>query len=223
MKHDYNELLEEIAQQHTKDRFLRFWNDFGNWILAVAAAILVGAGGYNIYQYAQHQKQEQIANLFEKGRDALANNQEDEGKKILEDIASRNVPAYRAMARTALAEFFIKNKRPDPAYKQFKALEQDMFVQPIYRGIAALNRIRMDHENKVDPKKLIAEIDALITQNQSVRLMALELKGFLLMQTKENLKARDVFVELAQSPQVDASTRKRLHAMIRLITITPQH
>lgn len=223
MKHDYNELLEEIAQQHTKDRFLRFWNDFGNWILAVAAAVLVGAGGFNIYKYAQHQKQEQIANLFEKGRDALANNQEDEGKKILEDIASRNVPAYRAMARTALAEFFIKNKRPDPAYKQFKTLEQDMFVQPIYRGIAALNRIRMDHENKVDPKKLIAEIDALITQNQSVRLMALELKGFLLMQTKENLKARDVFVELAQSPQVDASTRKRLHAMIRLITLTPQN
>lgn len=221
MKHDYNELLEEIAQQHTKDRLLNFWNNFGNWILAVAAAILVGAGGYNIYQYAQHQKQEQIANLFEKGRDALANNQEDEGKKILEDIAGRNIPGYRAMARTALAEFFMKNRRPDPAYKQFKALEQDMFVQPIYRGIAALNRIRMDYENKANPKKLIAEIDSLITQNQSIRLMALELKGFLLMQIKENTKARDVFVELAQSPQVDASTRKRLHAMIRLITLTP--
>ncbi len=221
MRHDYNELLEEVSQQHMKERLLDFWNNFGNWILAVVAAVLVGAGGFNIYQYAQRQKQEQISNLFEKGRDALANNQEDEGKRILEDIAGRNVPGYRAMARMALADFFMKNKRPEPAYKQFKALEQDMFVEPIYRGIGALNRIRIDYENKVDPKKLIAEIDSLVSQNQTIRLMALELKGFLLMQIKENIKARDVFVELAQSPQVDASTRKRLHAMIRLITLTP--
>jgi hypothetical protein len=219
MRHDYNELLEEVSQQHMKERLLDFWNNFGNWILAVVAAVLVGAGGFNIYQYAQHQKQEQISNLFEKGRDALANNQEDEGKRILEDIAGRNVPGYRAMARMALADFYMKNKRPEPAYKQFKALEQDMFVEPIYRGIGALNRIRIDYENKVDPKKLIAEIDSLVSQNQSIRLMALELKGFLLMQIKENIKARDVFVELAQSPQVDASTRKRLHAMIRLIML----
>lgn len=220
MRHDYNELLEEVSQQQTKERLLNIWNNFGNWILAVAASILVGAGGWNIYQYSQQKKQEQVANLFEKGRDALANNQEDEGKKILEDIAGRNVPAYRAMARMALAEFFLKNKRPDPAYKQFKALEQDMFVEAIYRGIGTLNRIRIDYENKVDPKKLVAEIDSLISKNQTIRLMALELKGFLLMQIKENIKARDVFVELAQSPQIDVSTRKRLHAMIRLIALT---
>lgn len=220
MRQDLNELLEEVTQQQTKERLLNFWNDFGNWILAFAAAVLVGAGGWNIYQYAQYQKQEQVSNLFEKGRDALANNQEDEGKKILEDIAGRNVSGYRAMARMALAEFFLKNKRPDPAYKQFAAIEKDMFIEPIYRGIGALNRIRIDYENKMDPKKLIAEIDSLVTQNPSIRLMALELKGFLLMQTKENIKARDIFVELAQSPQVDASTRKRLHAMIRMIALT---
>lgn len=221
MRHDYNELLEEVSQQQTKERLLDFWNNFGNWILAFAAAILVGAGGWNIYQYAQHQKQEQIANSFEKGREALANNQEDEGKKILEEIAHRNVPSYRAMARMALAEFFLKNKRPDQAYKQFKTLEKDVFSEAIYRGIGALNRIRIDYENKIDPKKLIAEIDSLVAQNQSIRLMALELKGFLLIQIKENIKSRDVFVELAQSPQVDVSTRKRLHAMIRLITLAP--
>lgn len=219
MRHDYNELLEEVSQQQTKERLLNFWNDFGNWILAIAAALLVGTGGWNIYQYAQQQKQEQIANLFEKGREALANNQEDEGKRILEDIATRKVPAYKAMARMALAEFFLKNKRPDPSYTQFQALEKDMYIEPIYRGIGALNRIRIDYENKVDPKKLIAEIDSLINQNQSIRLMALELKGFLLMKIKENIKARDVFVELAQSPQVDVSTRKRLHAMIRMIAL----
>jgi hypothetical protein len=219
MRQDLNELLEEVAQQQTKARLLKFWDDFGNWILALVAAALVGVGGFNIYQYAQHQKQEQVAHLFEKGRDALANNQEDEGKKILEDIAGRNAPGYRAMARMALAEFFLKNKRPDPAYKQFQALEKDMFIEPIYRGIGGLNRIRIDYENKTDPKKLIAEIDSLVSQNPSIRLMALELKGFLLMQIKENIKARDVFVELAQSPQVDVSTRKRLHAMIRMIAL----
>lgn len=217
MRQDFNELLEEVTQQQTKERLLNFWNDFGNWILAVAAAVLVGTGGWNIYQYAQHKKQEQVSNLFEKGRDALANNQEDEGKKILEDIAGRNVPGYRAMARMALAEFFLKNRRPDPAYKQFQVLEKDMLIEPIYRGIAALNRIRIDCDNKIDPKKLIAEVDSLVNQNPSIRLLALELKGFLLMQIKEDIKARDVFVELAQSPQVDVSTRKRLHAMIRMI------
>jgi|GEM_PF-6938303 len=219
MRYDYKELLEEVSQEHTREKFLNFWNNFGNWILAIAAAVLVGAGGFNIYQYAQHQKLEQISGLFEKGREALANNQEDEGKKILEDIAKNSIPSYRAMSRMALAEFFLRNKRPDPAYKQFKALEADMIVSPIYRGIGTLNRIRIDYENKIDPKKLIAEIDSLMTKNRTIRLLALELKGFLLVQIKENLKARDVFVELAQSPQVDASTRKRLHAMIRMIAL----
>ena len=220
MRHDYKELLEEVSQEQTREKLLHFWNNFGNWILAAAAALLVGTGGYNIYQYAQHQKQEQIADLFEKGRDALANNQEDEGKKILEGIANRDLPSYRAMSRMALADFFLKNKLPDPAYKQFKALELDMMIDPIYRGIGTLNRVRIDYENKVDPKQLIAEVDSLITKNPSIRLLALELKGFLLMQAKENIKARDVFVELAQSPQIDISTRKRLHAMIRMIALT---
>lgn len=220
MRHDYNELFEEISQQQTRERLFNFWNNFGNWILAIGAAALVGTGSWNIYQYAQHKKLEQTADLFEKGRDALANNQEDEGKRILEEIAGRPVPSYRAMSRLVLAEFFMKNKRPDPAYKQFQALEQDMYIGAVYRGIGALNRIRLDYENKKDPKQLIAEIDSLITQNGSIQFMAMELKGFLLMQIKENIKARDVFVKLAQSPQIDASTRKRLHAMIRLIALT---
>ena len=219
MRHDYKELMEEVSQEQTREKLLYFWNNFGNWILAIAAAILVGTGGFNIYQYAQHQKLEKVSGLFEKAREALANNQEDEGKKILEEIAAGSIKSYRAMSRTVLADFFMKNKRPDPAYQQFQALEKDTVVEPIYSGIGALNRIRLDYENKVDPKRLIAEIDSLITKNQTIRLLALELKGFLLVQIKENIKARDVFVELAQSPQVDASTRKRLHAMIRLITL----
>ncbi len=217
MRHDYNELLEEISQQQTKDYLANIWHKYGNWILIGAATLLVSTGSYNIYKYAQQQKIEGIAELFSKGCEALATNQEDEGKRILESLAKRNVSSYRAMARLVLADFFIRNKRTSPAREQFSALEKDTSTDLMYRGIGAINRIRIDYDNKVDPKKLIAEIDMLITQNQTIRPLGLELKGFLLMQIQEKVKAREVFVKLAQSPQIDPAMRKRLHAMIRMI------
>lgn len=219
MRHDLNELLQEVEQDRLKDQIFDMWQKWGNWILVGIAALIIGSAGWNIYQYAQTNHRTKIADQFESGRQALENKQEDKGKSILEKVATSNVVNYRAMARLALADFFVRNKRNDQAYQQFKLLEQDTAVRPFYRGLATLNRIRLDFDNKKDPKQLLSEIDTLMTSNAMLRLPALELKAFLLAQTKEYGKARDIFVEIAQSPQSDPQIRKRAHAMVRFITV----
>ena len=218
MRGDFNELIAEMEQQKTRDRLLHIWNNWGNWIFAFIGALLVGTASWNIYEYSINQKRMRYSDLYEKGRLALHEKKEQEGLEVLEGIAKYGVANYRAMARMAMAEYFLANDKSDKAYEEFKKLETDSVIKPFYRGLAHLNRIKLDIENGVDKPKVLTELDTLMIQNPDLRLIIMELKGFLLTEIGEYKQARDMFVEIAQSQQTDPNTRKRAYSMIRLIS-----
>ena len=136
---DQNDMLaREIDEELRRERLLRIWELYGTYILAAALAVVIGVGGYKLYQNRMAQASQEASTRYIIGLRDFALNKPAEAQKTLEDLAVNAPAGYASLSRLRLAGYEENAGHKAEAIAAYEDIAKDSSIDPILADYARL-------------------------------------------------------------------------------------
>ena len=176
--------------------------------------IVVGVGGWRLYDWRQTREAAQIGTRFENAITLAESGNHDEAEKIFARIAAEGTPAYRALARTRQAAELAQTD-PAVATEIYKQISADSSVESVLRDLASLRAagLQIDAGSYIDARKLL---EPLAQPGRDFRHAARELLALNAWKAGDRPGALKWYAAILTDPEAPASSRTRVEMLIAL-------
>jgi hypothetical protein len=193
------DIFDEIDEELKQDRTKELWTRYGKFVIAAAAAVVIGVGASQGYSAFMRSQAETAANLYQQ---ALTS---DDSVAALESRLGDLTDGYAMLGRFQIAAGLAKAGDLAGAEAGYLAISSDSSVAPLYRD-AALLMSAMNAPQGADAGDLQQRIAPLADGAGPWKGLALELSAaFDLQQGQADaaLSKLETIVELAEtSPEL---------------------
>jgi hypothetical protein len=211
-----NTLFQEIEEDLNRQKMEALWKRYGVWVMAFAAAVILGTSGVTAWDsWRAQQQQTATAGLA----DILSNSAGDDSKEIeaLETFASKNRgETQSALARLHAAALAAKNGDTKKAVGIYDELAGDTKADPAFRQLADLYSVQAQMDGG-DPVALQLRLNPLMADNAPWRYATMETSAFLALHAGDKAKAKQLFIELSQDNGAPQTLAARADDMARFI------
>src|SRR5262245_3538808 len=97
-----DQLAREVDEELRREQLLKLWEQYGTYMIVVAALIIVGVGGIKYYQHRNAVAAEAAGGRFITAARQVSDSQSD-ARKELESIVTDGPTGYATLARLRLA------------------------------------------------------------------------------------------------------------------------
>ncbi len=94
-----SDVFREVDEEVRREQLKKLWERYQYLIVGVVFLVVVGVGGWRLYEWNQTRLAAQIGTQFENAIALGDAGKHDEAEKIFARIAADGTPAYRALAR----------------------------------------------------------------------------------------------------------------------------
>ena len=203
------EIISEIEEDLQKERFKKYWKNYGKYISLLIVFIIFSVGGWQIYEFIEKRRNIEASNIF---LNILDVSKEDTEKAIEEIDKIKNLPnGYELLIKFQKANLFIKNNQISDAVLLFNQIHQDKSIDQNYRDIAFLLSIM--HQYKQENS--IAKLDNIISTNEHFAMLAKELKAYILYDDGKIKGAQNILEEILNSPNISQRSNERISNILK--------
>ena len=203
------EIISEIEEDLQKERFKKYWKNYGKYISLLIVFIIVSVGGWQIYEFIEKRRNIEASNIF---LNILDVSKEDTEKAIEEIDKIKNLPnGYELLIKFQKANLFIKNNQITDAVLLFNQIYQDKSIDQNYRDIAVLLSIMHQYKQQ----NSIVKLDNIISTNEHFALLAKELKAYILYDDGKIKGAQNILEEILNSPNISQRSNERISNIIK--------
>jgi hypothetical protein len=147
------DFFREVDEEVRRDRVLKFWQRYQNWLIGGALLIVVGTGAWRLYENNRLSTAEAAGARYEAALRALANGNTDEAQSTLAALETDKSQGYAILARFLEADL-IAAKDPEAGVKAYEALAADPHVGSAMQAAAQV-RAAIIWVDREDAKKFI--------------------------------------------------------------------
>ena len=203
------EIISEIEEDLQKERFKKYWKNYGKYISLLIVFIIFSVGGWQIYEFIEKRRNIEASNIF---LNILDVSKEDTEKAIVELDKIKKLPnGYELLIKFQKANLHIKNNQISDAVLLFNQIHQDKSIDQNYRDIAFLLSIM--HQYKQENS--IAKLDNIISTNEYFAMLAKELKAYILYDDGEIKGAQNILEEILNSPNISQRSNERISSILK--------
>ena len=203
------EIISEIEEDLQKERFKKYWKNYGKYISLLILFIIFSVGGWQIYEFIEKRRNIEASNIF---LNILDVSKEDTEKAIEEIDKIKNLPnGYELLIKFQKANLHIKNNQISDAVLLFNQIHLDSSIDQNYRDIAFLLSIM--HQYKQENS--IAKLDNIITTNEHFAMLAKELKAYILYDDGKIKGAQNILEEILNSPNISQRSNERISNILK--------
>ena len=203
------EIISEIEEDLQKERFKKYWKNYGKYISLLIVFIIVSVGGWQIYEFIEKRRNIEASNIF---LNILDVSKEDTEKAIEEIDKIKNLPnGYELLIKFQKANLFIKNNQITDAVLLFNQIHQDKSIDKNYRDIAVLLSIMHQYKQQ----NSIVKLDNIISTNEHFAMLAKELKAYILYDDGKIKGAQNILEEILNSPNISQRSNERISSILR--------
>ena len=203
------EIISEIEEDLQKERFKKYWKNYGKYISLLIVFIIFSVGGWQIYEFIEKRRNIEASNIF---LNILDVSKEDTEKAIEEIDKIKNLPnGYELLIKFQKANLHIKNNQISDAVLLFNQIHKDSSIDQNYRDIAFLLSIM--HEYKQENS--IAKLDNIISTNEHFAMLAQELKAYILYDEGKIKGAQNIFEEILNLPSISQRSNERISNILK--------
>ncbi|MBX6323431.1 MAG: tetratricopeptide repeat protein, partial [Rhodospirillaceae bacterium] len=185
---------------------VKLWKRYGSYILAAALLIVVGTGGYVVWQRQMEARRLEQSRTYQQAL-AFGPSKPDEALAALKALDGGSGP-YAMLARFQEAALKAKQGDTAGALAVYDALARDSGVGPVYRDAATIlyAMLALDSE---DPKAVMDRLRPLTGPSSPWRHSALELTGLAAQRAGDADRAKEIFTALSEDREAPAAMRSR--------------
>ena len=203
------EIISEIEEDLQKERFKKYWKNYGKYISLLIVFIIFAVGGWQIYEFLEKRRNIEASNVF---LNILDVSKEDTEKAIEQIDNLENMPnGYELLIKFQKANLFIKNNQVTEAILLFNQIYQDKSIDQNYRDIAFLLSIM----HQYNQENSIAKLDNIISTNEHFAMLAKELKAYILYDNGKIKGAHNILEEILNSPNISQRSNERISSILR--------
>ena len=203
------EIISEIEEDLQKERFKKYWKNYGKYISLLIVFIIFSVGGWQIYEFIENRRNIEASNIF---LIILDVSKEDTEKAIEEIDKIKNLPnGYELLIKFQKANLHIKNNQISDAVLLFNQIHIDSSIDQNYRDIAFLLSImhRYKQENSIE------KLDNIISTNEHFAMLAKELKAYILFDDGKIKGAQNILEEILESPNISQRSNERISNILK--------
>ena len=203
------EIISEIEEDLQKERFKKYWKNYGKYISLLIVFIIFSVGGWQIYEFIEKRRNIEASNIF---LNILDVSKEDTEKAIEEIDKIKNLPnGYELLIKFQKANLFIENNQITDAVLLFNQIHQDKSIDKNYRDIAVLLSIMHQYKQQ----NSIVKLDNIISTNEHFAMLAKELKAYILYDDGKIKGAKKILEEILNSPNISQRSNERISNIIK--------
>ena len=212
MSHD--DVFREVDEEVRREQLKKLWERYQYLIVGVVFLIVVGVGGWRVYEYLQTRQAERVGTQFESAITLAESGKHDEAEKIFAQIAADGTPAYRVLARLRQAAELAQSD-PAKATALYQQIAADTSVEQVMRDLASLRAaaLLIDAGSHVDARKLL---EPLAQPGREYRHAARELLALNAWKSNDRAGALKWYAAILTDPEAPASSRTRVEMLIAL-------
>ena len=119
-----SDIFREIDEEVRRERLKKLWEQYANLIIAVAVVIVLGVGGWRLYQWWEVRQAAEAGGKFEQAVLLSEEGKHQEAAAEFSKLATEGTAGYRTLARFRVAEQ-LAAQDPQGAVKAYEALAAD--------------------------------------------------------------------------------------------------
>ena len=206
-----SDIFREIDEELKRDNYAKLWKQYGKYIVALAAIVLIVTAavvGWRQYQRRlQANEGERVAVAF----DLIQQGKIKEAGESFSTLAKDGAPRA-VLARLEEAAIIARGGDAARAAASYEAIASDASVEPAFRDLATL--LAVQHEmGSADAKMLIERLQPLTAGEGPWRPGALELTALAQLKAGDSAAARASYQKLADDLAAPQGMRTRAAEM----------
>lgn len=217
MADDRDAMMRELETEVRREQLAKLWDRFGVYLLAIAALIVLGVGGYKWWEARSLAAAEEAGARYRAAVQLAEQGKGDEARQAFEAMVRDAPSGYAALARLQIAGEAASEGKTAEALAAFEAIAGDGGVDSLLRQYAQLQSAALKVDT-ADFTELQNRLTPLLTENNPWRHGARELLGLSAYRAGLLEEARQLYLELAADQKTPPSIRERAGLLMGLIT-----
>lgn len=209
-------LFREVDEEFRRDQALRAWKQYGNYVVAVALAVIIGVAGYQGWNYWQTFRAETAGTAYHQALSHLEQDRTDQARTIFADLASNGHQGYASLARLQLAGIMAEQGEVEEAVAAYDAVAEDGSAAREFRDLA---RVRAGYllAETASPDDLQERLTVLEGADSPWRNAVREIVASAHYRTGNLMEADRLMNEILADPEAPQSMRQRAQMMVELL------
>lgn len=207
-------LFREVDEDVRQEQYKKLWDRFGNYVLAVAFAVVAGVAGFKVYQYWQVRQAEAAADAYFAAIKLAASGKTEDAAASL---AAINHNGFLQLAEFERAGLLAKSGKTEEAAAAFEKIAANQAADQALRDAAAI-RAGYLLSDTATPDQLLPKLGAYDKDGNPWRLAAREIFAIAAYRTGDFAMADRYFNAIFADPAATTAMRQRSQLMIQLVT-----
>lgn len=213
---EHNALMREVDEELRRDQIAKLWEQYGTYMLAVAAAIVIGVGGYKWWDGRQRSAAMEAGARYADAARLAEEGKTDEAQKALQSIAKSGPRSYAVLSDLRLAGADAKAGRTAEAIATYEALAARSGVDPLFADFARLQTASLKLDT-ADWTEMQNRLNPLAGDASPWRYSARELIGLAALKAGRTEDARSAYEQLLADRRVPQAIGERARMMMGMI------
>ena len=208
------DIFQEVDEEVRRERLKRLWDQYSNLIIAVALLVIVGVGGWRLYQWWEAKQAAEIGQKFEAAALLSEQGKHQEAEAAFAKLAEEGTAGYRALARFRAAQE-LATRDPQAAAKAYEALAADSGIGRTMQDLAEV-RAALIRVDTAPYEELRARLEPLTGNDRPFHHTARELLALSAWRAADEKASRRWIDLILTDPQTPASIRARVEMLMAL-------
>lgn len=212
-----SDIFSEIDEDLKRERALKLWKQYGNYVIIGALVIVAATAGYVAWQEYSRKQAETAAAQYVAALDEAKTGNAAQAGKALADIAHNGRAGYAALARLEEAGIKINAGDVAGAVTLYRQVAADDGVDPSLREAAAVIAA-LDSLDTAQPADVDKDLAALAAPTSPWRYLAWEIEGAVAVKAGKIDEARKAYSRISDDPQAPPTLRARAAEMLAALS-----
>ena len=130
-----SDIFHEVDEEVRRERLKKLWEQYGNVFLVAAVIIVIGIGGWRLYQWWEAKQAAETGKQFEAAVVLSEQGKHEEAAAAFTKVAAEGTAGYRALARFRTAQE-LATRDPAAAVKAYDSLAADRGIGQLLQDLA---------------------------------------------------------------------------------------
>lgn len=203
-----SDFFTELEEDIREERIFTLWQKYGNMVIGLALAIVIGTAGYTLWKYIKHQNQIKGHISFSNSVDLLKQGKKEEALKAFQDLA-KDGGGYGK-----LAQLYEASLLPDPEDLYAKISKENA------RDPALSNLPKILLAGRFfNTTTAVAPLEALSAPNNAWAPLSLELLALADLKKGDEASAAEQYIRALKESSLTANEQTRVGMMLSQIDV----
>jgi hypothetical protein len=213
-----SDIFQEVEEDVRRERYEQLWKKYGNYIIALATALVVGVAGFQVWRNYDLSQRQKISDLY---RAASQSAEAGNAAKAETDFTAlvKDAPSgYATLAKFHLAGAYLAQGKRDPAVALLRELSQS--TDPVISASARL-RLAWTQADASPKSEILTLLQPLTADDNPWRFAAAEVLAYIDLKEGARTQAIAEYQKLAQEAEAPANLRQRAAGISEYLKANP--